>query len=138
MIDEPHALLAGSHGYAPPATCRKQRGLGGSASWRPKDSQQIGFAPFDFGAKRIVENACGSIDHKASVAFPEMDILPAKQDQEHRAAKFRKIEARKRVGGTALRRVKIKSQAMALLRIQGFLDSKRSVRKRIIWQQSTD
>jgi hypothetical protein len=138
MIDQPHALLAGSDGYALPATCRKKSGLRGSASWRPKDSQQIGFASFDFGAKRIVENASGSVDRKASVACPEVNILPVKQDQEHREAKFRKIEARKLVGGTTLRRVKIKSQSMALLRIQGFLDSKRSVRKRIIWQQSTD
>jgi hypothetical protein len=138
MIDQPHALLAGSDGYAPPATCRKERGLRASASSCPKDSQQIGFAPFDFGAKRIVENARGSIDHKASVACPEVNIPSLKQDQEHRAAKLLKIEARKRVGGTTFRRVKIKTQSMALLRIEGFLDSKRSVRKRIIWPQSTE
>jgi hypothetical protein len=138
MIDEPHALLAGSERYALPASCRKERGLGGSASGRLKDSQQIGFAPFDFGAKPIVESACGSIDHKASIACPEVNLLPAKQDQEHGAAKFLQIEAQKRIGGTTLRGVKIRSQSMALLRIQGFLDSKRSVRKRILWPHGTD
>ena len=120
MIDEPHALLAGSDGYAPPATCRKERGLGGSASWRTKDSQQIGFAPFDFDAKRIIENACGSIDHEASLPCPKTNVLPAKQNQEHRAAKFRKIEARKRVEGTRLRRLKFKTQSVRSWGVRGF------------------
>jgi hypothetical protein len=112
MIDEPHTLLAGSDGYAPSAPRRKERGLEEGVPRRPKDSEQISFAPFDFAAKRIIENACGSIDHEPSLACPEMNVLPTKQHQEHRAAKFRKIEARKRVERTRLRRLKVKTQSV--------------------------
>jgi hypothetical protein len=120
MLDEPHTLLAGSDGYAPSALRRRERGLEESVSRRPQDREQISFAPFDFGAKRIIENACGSIDHEASLACPEMNILPVKQHQEHRAAKFRKIEARKRVEGTRLGRLKFKTQSVRSWGVRDF------------------